>query len=63
MKCPCHHCTDRHGLCWATCERYKEFKAAIDKSRVSEAKGRPARDFLADGARRAKAITHKKRRK
>lgn len=27
MICPCMKCTERHSLCHATCERYKEFQA------------------------------------
>lgn len=31
ILCPCHHCEERVLKCHATCEKYKEFRTALNR--------------------------------
>ena len=63
MKCPCHHCTDRHDLCWATCERYRAMTAENDARKAAQRKDAEATSFAIDGIRKARSYAHRRRRK
>ncbi len=43
MKAPCYQCPDRHELCHAECEKYKEYRAWCDEQmrlrRIESANG------------------------
>lgn len=41
MNCPCKGCADRRAKCHAECQKYKEYRAALDakKTQTEKAKG------------------------
>ena len=50
MKCPCHHCEDRHNLCWSECEKYTEFVENYRKGKAYAEHGSLADELLSRGS-------------
>ena len=48
MTCPCYKCEDRQHLCHSECERYAEFKAALDTARIARNRYEHPRTYLID---------------
>ena len=57
--CPCMGCTDRHQGCHGKCDKYKEWRAKMDK--LMKARQDARVDTMSEA--RAKKIWREKRRK
>lgn len=62
MKCPCKGCTDRHGGCHATCERYSEFHAFNAERREWLKKDQLVSNYEHDEAQKNLIKTQRKRK-
>ena len=52
IKVPCKGCTDRVMKCHSTCERYKEYRAALEKLGEKAQKTREINDAHYDNRKR-----------
>ena len=59
MKCPCYKCEERNAHCHSTCERYKEYRAELDRRRTTLADAE-VRDFILDSIERNRRLKNAK---
>lgn len=53
IKPPCKDCEERHTLCWGECERYAEYKRALEEMNEHRRRDRDVLEYVHDRQRKA----------